>query len=49
MLLHFKIYNDTIQEENYHWNLNFAIFLMENSLKLNPAYVQESLNVSLYN
>ena len=27
----------TLQEENFHWNLNFAILLMENLLNLNPS------------
>ena len=49
MLLHLQIYNDTLQEENYHGNLNFVISLMANSLNLNHANVKESLNVSLYN
>ena len=28
----------TLQEENFHWNSNFAISLMANSLTLNYAY-----------
>ena len=27
----------TLQEENFHWNLNFAISLMANSLNFNSA------------
>ena len=27
-----------LQEENFHWNSNFAISLITNSLKLNSAY-----------
>ena len=28
----------TLQEENFHWNLNVAILLIANSLHLNFAY-----------
>ena len=29
---------DALQEENFYWNLNFAILLTGNSLNLNSAY-----------
>ena len=29
---------DTLQELNFHWNLNFAISLMTNSLNFNSMY-----------
>ena len=33
-----KIIYPTIQEEYFHWNLNFAILLMANSLNSNSAF-----------
>ena len=42
----------TLQEENFHWNLNFAISLMANYLYFKfrlLLYFLESLNYSLYN
>ena len=30
----------TLQAQNFHWNLNFAISLMANSLNLNFAYLK---------
>ena len=39
-----------LQEENFHWNLNFAISLIANSLKLNSAYryIFKSLTMKAY-
>ena len=41
-----------VQEENFHWILNFATSLMANQLNSNSVYYnsfQESLNDSIYN
>ena len=35
----------TLQEGNFHWNLNFAISLMANLLHLNSAYYHILRNV----
>ena len=37
----------TIHEENFHWNFNFAILLMENSLSLNIAHLKIFINLSM--
>ena len=37
----------TLQEEHFHWNFNFAISLMENSLNLNAAYYNIFQSISL--
>ena len=37
----------TLQEENFHWNFNFAILLMENSLSLNIAHLKIFINLSM--
>ena len=37
----------TLQEENFHWNLNFAFSLMANSLNLNSAYYYTFRNLSM--
>ena len=44
-----KLYN--LQEEKFHWNLNFAILPMANLLNLNSAYIEtfyKSFNDSSY-
>ena len=44
-----KLY--TLQEEKFHWNLNFAILPMANLLNLNSAYIEtfyKSFNDSSY-
>ena len=41
----------TLQEEKFHWNLNFAILPMANLLNLNSAYIEtfyKSINDSSY-
>ena len=37
----------TLQEENFHWNLNFAISLMANSRNLNSAHDNTLRNLSM--
>ena len=37
----------TLQAENLHWNLNFAISLMVNSLNSNSAYDTIFINLSM--
>ena len=37
----------TLQEENFHWHLNFAILLKENSLNLNSAFISIFRNLSM--
>ena len=37
----------TLQEENFHWTLKFAILLMENPLNLNSAYSYIFRNLSM--
>ena len=32
------VFMSSLQEENFHWNVNFAILLLANSLKLSFAY-----------
>ena len=34
-------------EENFNWNLNFAVSLIANSLNLNPAYYYIFWNLSI--
>ena len=34
-------------EENFNWNLNFAVSLIANSLNLNPAYYYIFWNLSM--
>ena len=41
------ITTDTLQEPHFHWNLNFAISLMANSLNLNSAYNYVFRNLSM--
>ena len=35
----------SLQAQNFHWNLNFAISLMANSLNLNFAYLKVFSNL----
>ena len=37
----------TLQEENFNWNLNFAISLMENSLNFNSTHYYIFGNLSM--
>ena len=37
----------TLQEESFHWNLNFAISLTANLLNLNSSYYFIFLNLSM--
>mgnify|MGYP001795409308 CR=1 FL=1 len=37
----------TLQAQNFHWNLNFAISLMANSLNLNITYLKAFTNLSM--
>ena len=37
----------TLQEENFHWNSNFAIWLMGNSLNLNSVFYYIFRNFSM--
>mgnify|MGYP001796284869 CR=1 FL=1 len=37
----------TLQEKNFHWNLNFAMSLMPNSLVLNFAYYNIIIKLSM--
>ena len=36
-----------LREENFHWNLNFAISLMANSRNLNSAHDKTLRNLSM--
>ena len=38
---------DTLQEENFHWNLNLAISRMTNSLNFNSIYYYIFENISM--
>ena len=40
-------HHNTLQEENFHWNLNFAISHMANSLNINSAKDQIFKNISI--
>ena len=50
-LLLFQLHFYTIQDENFHWSLNFAISLMANLLNLNSAYyyIFRKLSIIVYN
>ena len=37
----------TLQKENFHWNINFAISLMTNLVNLNSAYYYIFRNLSM--
>ena len=38
---------NTLQEENFYWNLNFALSLMANSLKFNSTHNKIFKNLSM--
>ena len=42
-----RVWKFTLQEEKFHWNLNFAISLMANSLNFNSAYYTSFRNLSI--
>ena len=48
--LYLHITSRVLQKENFHWNLNFAISLMADSLNFNSAnyYILENLLMMAY-
>ena len=44
----YQYHDSTLQGENFHWNLNFAISLMAINLKADNYIFQKALDDNLY-